>query len=60
MEIYEIVKDEIFGRDEFGCFSRSSVITATIDKDVAEQMLAIYKHNCGENERYNIVIVKGE
>ena len=60
MEIYEIVKDEIFGSSEFGCFSRSSVITATMDKDMAEQMLAIYKHNCGEYERYNIRIIQGE
>ena len=60
MEIYEIVKTEIFERELYGYLGHSFVITATTDKAMAEQMIAIYQQNCGDREKYNIRIIKGE
>jgi hypothetical protein len=54
MRLYEIVKTEILERFEIGYNGRTTVITATTDKVMADQMLAIYRSNCGENEVYNI------
>ena len=58
MELYEIIKTEIQLRYSDSRIGQSSVITATMDKTMAEQMLAIYKYNCGENEEYEIRTVK--
>lgn len=54
MQLYEIVKTAILERFEIGYNGRTTVITATTDKVMADQMLAIYRSNCGENEVYNI------
>lgn len=54
MELYEIIKTKIIERYENSYLGQPSVVTATMDKAMAEQMLAIYKHNCGENEEYEI------
>ena len=53
MELYEIVKfthKPVKGEEYF----EPEVITATMDKNLAEKMLEIYKSNQGENESYNI------
>ena len=62
MELYEIIKTEIRERYPNGYIGQPSVITATMDKTMAEQMLAIYKQNCSANEEYEIRTVyrKGE
>lgn len=55
MEIYEIVRTEILERHGNGWYTgRPSVITATMDKYMAERMLDIYKQNQSENESYEI------
>lgn len=59
MELYEIVKTEIVEWHNKNCYTgKSSVITATMDKVVAERMLSIYKQNCGDNESYDIRTVR--
>lgn len=58
MELYEIVKTDIIEKYPNGYLGRPSVITATMDKDMADQMLSIYRHNCGDNEAYDIRIVR--
>ena len=58
MELYEIVKQDIIERFPNDYTSKTSVITATMDKDMAEQMLSIYKQNCGINESYAIRTVR--
>lgn len=54
MELYEIVKTEIIERHSGYYDGKTSVITATMDKDLAEQMLSIYKSNQSSNESYSI------
>lgn len=57
MELYEIVKfthKPIKGEEYF----EPEVITATMDRDLAERMLAIYKSNQGGNESYRIRTLK--
>jgi hypothetical protein len=55
MELYEIVRTEIFEYHGHRCYTaRTMVITATMDKDMAEKMLEIYKHNQGMDESYEI------
>jgi hypothetical protein len=55
MELYEIVRTEIFEYHGNRCYTaKNSVITATMDKDMAEKMLEIYKHNQNGNESYEI------
>lgn len=58
MELYEIVKTDIMERYPNGYSGKPSVITATMDKDMADQMLSIYRQNCGQNEAYDIRIVR--
>ena len=58
MELYEIIKHDIIERFPNGYASKPSVITATMDKDMAECMLSIYRQNCGQNEAYDIRIVR--
>lgn len=59
MELYEIVKTEIREWYNENCYtSKPSIITATMDKDMAEQMLSIYRQNCGVNEAYDIRTVR--
>ena len=53
MEIYEIVKythNPKFGTEYF----KTEIITATVDKELAEQMLTIYRSNQGMDEAYQI------
>lgn len=53
MELYEIVKfthKPIKGEEYF----EPEVITATMDKEIAEKMLLIYKGNQNMNEAYHI------
>lgn len=53
MELYEIVKfirKPIKGEEYF----EPVVVTATMDKQIAEQMLEIYQQNADENESYRI------
>ena len=56
MRLYEIVKTESVYIDRgYGYYNdKTSVITATTDKDVAEKMLEIYRHNQSDNESYQI------
>ena len=56
MELYEIVKTESVWIDRgYGYYNdKMSVITATMDKDMAEKMLEIYKHNQSDDESYQI------
>ena len=56
MKLYEIVKTESVWIDRgYGYYNdQTSVITATTDKDVAEKMLEIYRHNQSDNESYQI------
>lgn len=58
MELYEIVHEQILSRFDGGYTSKSTIITATIDKDMAEKMLQIYLSNCLEWETYKINTVK--
>ena len=56
MKLYEVVKNELQWIDRgYGYYDgKISVITATMDKDVAEKMLEIYRHNQSDNESYHI------
>lgn len=54
MELYEIVKVEIKERFVNGYLGKDIVITSTMNKDEAEQMLSIYKNTCASNEKYYI------
>ena len=58
MELYEIVKftpQKIYG-NVVG--TNRCVITSTMDKDLAYNMLAIYQANQNENESYQIRTVR--
>ena len=60
MELYELIKTEfplIPGRPGH-CVPKTSVITATMDKDMAENMLEIYRHNQSDYESYQIRTLK--
>ena len=57
MELYEIIKKEklytlSYNPLIYDC--RITVITATIDKNIADQMLEIYQSNCNTDEIYEI------
>jgi hypothetical protein len=58
MELYEITHEQILSRFNGGYTSKSTIITATTDKDMAEKMLQIYLSNCHEGETYEINIIK--
>lgn len=59
MEIYEIIRDEILERHGNGFYTcKPHVITATMDKYVAERMLEIYKQNQSQNEAYSIRTIR--
>jgi hypothetical protein len=60
MELYEIVKIDILDHSQSCYIGKTTVITATMDKAMAEQMLSIYKQNCGTREGYEIRTIKGE
>ena len=56
MELYEIVHWKSYlGRSDYG---QTSVITATMDKDMAEKMLEIYRYNQSTDESYEIRTVR--
>ena len=56
MELYEIVHWTTFNYHDHLCYTtaKPSVITATMDKDIAEKMLEVYKHNQSADEAYEI------
>ena len=57
MELYEIVKfthKPVKGEEYF----EPEVITATMDKELAENMLGIYRYNQNINEAYDIRTVR--
>ena len=58
MELYEIIHEQIFSRFDGEYTSKSTIITATMDKNMAEKMLKIYRANCGVDEAYNIRTVR--
>lgn len=60
MELYEIVRIDILERCASGYIGKDIVITATMDKTMAEQMLLIYKQNCGTREDYKIRTVSAK
>lgn len=56
MALYEIMKTEfalVPGRPGH-YVQKTSVITSTMDKDMAEKMLEIYRHNQSDDESYEI------
>jgi hypothetical protein len=55
MELYEIIRSEVLEYHGRLCYTaRTSVVTSTMDKDMAEKMLEIYKYNQSDNESYDI------
>lgn len=58
MEIYEIIHHQIQSRFDGGHISKSTVITATMDKDMAEKMFQIYRANCKMDEAYDMRIIR--
>ena len=54
MELYEIIRTDIIDRSDFYYTGNDYVITATMDKDLAERMLTIYESNQRDNEAYKI------
>lgn len=54
MELYEIVKNDITDAYKGGRVGKSTIITATTDKQMAEQMLEIYKQYETIIEKYEI------
>lgn len=59
MELYEIVHKIYQAKSMYGWFNpKCTVVTATMDKDMAEKMLQIYLSNCLEWETYKINTVK--
>jgi hypothetical protein len=53
MELYEIIRISTYPCGNYICTS-TNVITATMDKDMAEKMLIIYKQNQNEDESYQL------
>ncbi len=63
MELYEIIKKEKLHTLSYNPLIYDctvTVVTATIDKNIANQMLEIYQANCGNNESYEIRILSKE
>ena len=59
MELYEIVRWESFEYHGHTCYTgRTSVVTATMDKKMAEKMLEIYRYNQSDDETYEIRTVR--
>lgn len=59
MELYEIRHKVFQSQSPYGWRnSVYTVVTATMDKDIAEKMLQIYLSNCSEGETYEINTVK--
>ena len=56
MELYEIVYWTTFRYNGSICYTTAKplVITATMDRSIAEKMFEIYKHNQGDDEAYEI------
>ena len=61
MELYEIIKEEKLHTLSYNPLIYDftlTVITATTDKNMANQMLEIYQANCSDNESYEIRTLK--
>ena len=58
MELYEIIHHQIQSRFDGGYISKSAVVTATMDKDIAEKMFQIYRANCKMDEAYDMRIIR--
>lgn len=58
MELYEIIKTTFEPGDRWTLKERPYVITAVMDKDLAYNILDIYKANQDENEAYEIRTVR--
>ena len=59
MELYEIVHWEAFEYHGHICYTgRTQVITSTMDKEMAEKMLEIYRQNQSADEAYEIRTVR--
>ena len=58
MEIYEIIYHKIESRFDGGYISKSTVVTATMDKDMAEKMFKIYRANCKIDEVYDMLVIR--
>lgn len=58
MELYEIRHEQILSRFDGMYTSKSTIITATMDKDMAEKMLKIYRANCGIDEAYDMRVIR--
>ena len=58
MEIYEIIHHQIQSQFDGGYISKSTVITSTMDKDMVEKMLQIYRANCKIDEAYDMRVIR--
>lgn len=58
MEIYEIIRHQIQSSFDGGYISKPTVITATMDKDMAEKMFQIYRANCKIDEVYDMRVIR--
>lgn len=58
MELYELIKVEFTRPAPHYLIEKSTVITASMDKDMIERMLDIYRENQGEDEAYEIRTVR--
>lgn len=58
MELYELIKVEFTRPTPYYLIEKSTVITASMDKDMIGRMLDIYRENQGEDEAYEIRTVR--
>ncbi len=58
MEIYEIIHFAFKSTPYGVCSVKTTVITATMDKDMAEKMFQIYRANCKMDEAYDMRIIR--
>ena len=58
MELYELIKVEYVRPRPHYLTEQSAVITASMDKEMIEQMLDIYRENQDEDEVYYIRTVR--
>ena len=58
MELYELIKVEYIRLKPRYITEKSTIITASMDKEMIERMLDIYRENQGEDEAYEIRTVR--
>ena len=58
MEIYEIIHRQFELWHDGLHISKHTVITATMDKDMAEKMLKIYRASCKMDEAYDMRVIR--